>query len=362
MFGRKKKEPQEGPDTSVRAHESGYIMRKGEHMVLAQEVTSPEGNGWLLVTNMEFFFIHHSRGIYLHLEHDMIESVKDDKDKVTVKWTENGKKLDFQMRLKEGFYTAKEITKMLDTQFQYVGLVFEHVMLDANDEARARNFRVNYFQSELKYTQERIRAIEAGEMEDDGISGWKALANTKSKNLECAKTMPLVRSAKVPAHVSLTNVWNDCYFDEQKKIFVTFRRFQDGVGPETHANQAKIGYEGEGIAFRLEDVRFKHGYPAILGKTKNGNVCSSLLCTLSEEMITDDLVISLFRVQGDLGRDDLHSVYYETEAPRWIGGSFFKVTDAERKIALRYLMWIQATNDQNVPWLKPMEIIQPEQA
>ena len=58
----------------------------------------------------------------------------------------------------------------------------------------------------------------------------------------------------------------------------------------------------------------------------------------------------------------LHSVYYETEAPRWIGGSFFKVTDAERKIALRYLMWIQATNDPNVPWIKPMEIIQPEQA
>ena len=80
MFGRKKRQQQhEVPDTSVRVHESGYIMRRGEHMVLAQEVTSPEGSGWLLVTNMEFFFIHYTRGIYLHLEHDIIESVKHDK-------------------------------------------------------------------------------------------------------------------------------------------------------------------------------------------------------------------------------------------------------------------------------------------
>ena len=44
MFGRKKQK-QQAPDTSVRVHESGYIMCTGEYMVLGQEATSPEGNG-----------------------------------------------------------------------------------------------------------------------------------------------------------------------------------------------------------------------------------------------------------------------------------------------------------------------------
>ena len=51
MFGRKKQKQQEVPETNIRTHESGYIMRTGEHMVLGQEATSPEGNGWLLATN-----------------------------------------------------------------------------------------------------------------------------------------------------------------------------------------------------------------------------------------------------------------------------------------------------------------------
>ena len=362
MFGRKKRQQQhEVPDTSVRVHESGYIMRRGEHMVLAQEVTSPEGSGWLLVTNMEFFFIHYTRGIYLHLEHDIIESVKHDKDKLTIKWMENGKAYDFQMRLKEGFHTAKEIIKMLDTQFQYARQVFEHIRLNDNDVERARHIRVLHFESELAKTQETIRKIEAGETENDGIRGWKSLEAAEKHNLECARTMPFVRSTKVPAHIQLTHVWNDCYYDEKRKIFVTFRRFPNGVGPETHANQGKLGYEGEGIAFGWKDVDFEHGYPVLVGKTKDGHSCYSLLCTLTEEMITDELVISLFKIHHDLGRKDLSPVFYETEAPRWIGGRFFKITDAERRIGLRYMPWLQATNNPDVPWIKPMESVQLEE-
>ena len=46
----------------------------------------------------------------------------------------------------------------------------------------------------------------------------------------------------------------------------------------------------------------------------------------------------------------------------WIGGRFFKLTEAERRHGLKYLKWLQPTNDPNIPWIKPMEIIQFEQA
>ena len=358
MFGRKKNEEQEAPDTAVRAHESGYIMRKGERLVLAQEAMSPEGQGWILATNMELFFIHYTRGIYLHVEHGMIDSVKNDKDKITVKWTEKGKKHDFQMRLNDGFYTAKEIVKTLDTQFRYAGIVFEHVQLSAADMDSARNIRAVHFEGRLEKVQAKIRAGEAGEIDPERLPNLKLLETDYKKNLECTKTMPFIRSAKVPVHVELANVWNDCYYDNSKGIYVTFRRFPNGIGPETQANQAKLGYEGEGVAFPRKNVRFRHGYPTISGETKDGTTCNSMLCTMTEEMITDDLIIALFGLERDLTNANAYEIYYETEAPRWIGGKYFKLTDAERRIGLRYISWLQSTNSPDVPWIKKMEIIQ----
>ncbi len=214
-----------------------------------------------------------------------------------------------------------------------------------------------HFGSELGKTQETIRGIEAGEIEDDGIGGWKLLEEAEKNNLECARTMPFVRSAKVPAHIQLAHVWNDCYYDEKRKIFATFRRFPNGVGCETRAKQDQPGYDGEGMAFGWKDVRFRYGYPTVTANDKKGLYCSSMLCTMSEEMITDDLVISLLRLHDDLGRSDLDTVYYETEAKRWIGGRFFKLTDAERRIGLKYLAWLQATNNPDIPWTRPMEFI-----
>ena len=70
MLGKWKKRRQDAPDSAE--HESGYVMRAGERLVVAQEATSPEGDGWLLATSMAFYFIHHRRGIYLYLDHSMI--------------------------------------------------------------------------------------------------------------------------------------------------------------------------------------------------------------------------------------------------------------------------------------------------
>ena len=51
------------------------------------------------------------------------------------------------------------------------------------------------------------------------------------------------------------------------------------------------------------------------------------------------------------------NVYYETEAPRRIGGKFFKLTEKEREIGLKYLPWLVFTNNPDIPWIKPYKII-----
>lgn len=363
MFGRKKKQKHAAPDTSVRVHESGYIMRTGESLVLAQEATSPEGNGWLLATNKALFFIHHQRGIYLYLDQDMITSLKNDKGKITVKWLEKGQEFEFSMRLKDGYYTTDDAVNTLNTRFQYAGSAFEHVQLSEKEIEEARKERIHVHENEVAHAQDMIKRIENGEFGEERknkLGVHHKLEEEERQNSEYVKTIPFVRSAKVPSHIPLHFVWNDCYYDSKKNAFITFRKFRNGIGPKTQANQKDLNPDGDGVAFGWNDLTFKYGYPAIVERGKDGHYRASLLCTLAEEMITDDLVIALHALQRDLGRDDLvnmGNVYYETEAPRRIGGKFFKLTEKEREIGLKYLPWLVFTNNPDIPWIKPYKII-----
>ena len=224
------------------------------------------------------------------------------------------------------------------------------------DRIQCHEIQVNGSQSIIK----RIESGEFGEEKKNDLETHHGIEIEERRNLEYAKTVPFVRSTKIPVRVPLYNVWNDCYFDEKKTAFITFRKFRDGLGPETLAAQKELNPDGIGVAFSWNDVRFKYGYPAIVNRGKDGHYRASLLCTLAEEMITDDLVIALYALQRDLGRDDLvdmGNVYYETEAPRRIGGKFFKLTEKEREIGLKYLPWLAYTNNPDIPWIKPYKII-----
>lgn len=57
------------------------------------------------------------------------------------------------------------------------------------------------------------------------ISKTKQEIQITEKNLECSKEMKVIRSDKVPSNVEDHNVWNDCWYDEEKKAFVTFNQY-----------------------------------------------------------------------------------------------------------------------------------------
>lgn len=365
MFGkRKQKQQQQVPDISVRTHESGYIMRTGEHAVLGQEATSPEGNGWMLATNKALFFIHHSRGIYLYLDHYMITLFANKNGKITVKWLEKDRQFQFQMRLKDGFHSSDEVAGMLNTQFQYSGVAFEHVDLTDAEIDEAREDRLGRVGQRLRDLQNVISDLERKDRldqdEKDRLKRLQFHKTVDAGNKRCMEAMPFVRSTRIPAHVPLTAIWNDCYFDSKRKLYVTFRRFRNGLGSKTLANQKKLNLGGKGTVFPTNEVDFCYGYPALKMK-KDGYWTASLLCTLSEEMITDELVLALLNTHTSWENKEemaMGYVWYETEAPRWIGGSFFKFTDAEREKVLKYTPWLKTTNDPEIPWIKPYKIVQ----
>ena len=333
-------------------------------MVLGQEAASPEGGGWMLATNKSLFFIHRSRGIYLNLDHPMITSLADEKGRITVRWLEGDQPFGFQMRLREGFYSSGQAADMLNMQFRYSGAVFEHAVLADADVAKARKDRLGCAERRLAGIRSAISDLEGREKlsraEKDDLGRFRFLEVRDAWNKKCMGAMPFVRSARIPPHVPLAAVWNDCYFDCERRLFVTFRRFCGGLGPKTLENQKKLNSGGEGVAFPAGEVDFCHGCPSIEQKAEDGDWTSSLLCTMAEEMITDELVRALMGTRaswGDRGEAHMGRVWYETEAPRWIGGSFFKITDAEREKAFEYTPWLKATGDPGVPWIKPYRAI-----
>ena len=252
---------------------------------------------------------------------------------------------------------------MLNTQFQYAGVAFEHVDLTDEEIDEARKDRLSRVERRISNIRNAINDLEKkkdlNEEEKRTLKDSRFLETVDIGNKKRMEAMPFVRSTRIPSHIPLTAVWNDCYFDDERKLFVTFRRFRHGLGPKTLANQKKLNLGGEGTVFPPSEVEFRHGYPALKMK-KDGYYTASLLCTMAEEMITEELVLALLSTHTsweDKEEVSMGYVWYETEAPRWIGGSFFKFTDAEREKVLKYTPWLKTTNDPEIPWIKPYNII-----
>jgi len=100
------------------------------------------------------------------------------------------------------------------------------------------------------------------------------IENTK-KNLECSKTMNVIRSDKVTSNVKDHNVWNDCWYDEERKLFVTHSKQLEQV-PNARTRDIQIQYDKEmkgktGIILEEERIKFRFGYPSILREDQDNN-------------------------------------------------------------------------------------------
>lgn len=168
------------------------------------------------------------------------------------------------------------------------------------------------------------------------ISKTKQDIKNIEKNLECSKTMKGIRSNKVPSNVEDHNVWNDCWYDEKRKLFVTFNNyfanFED-VWNRLHQKQYTEETGIKAVIILPEQIEFRFGYPTIIQKNSENQDVLFLLPMLTNDMLTDDIVMS--RIKPKSQKD---AVLYRTVAERWItvGTDGFSMCEKENEISDKF--------------------------
>jgi hypothetical protein len=147
--------------------------------------------------------------------------------------------------------------------------------------------------------------------------------------------MEIVRSEKVPKDIPDHNVWNDCWHDEKRKAFVTFNQRFEKV-PNARTRDIQVQYDKEtgnlnsGIIMPGEKIQFMYGYPAILSENQDGNPVWHLLPTMTDDMLTKEIVKSRLRPASHE-----ESIIYETESEHWItiGTKGLSICEKENEIS-----------------------------
>ncbi len=136
---------------------------------------------------------------------------------------------------------------------------------------RYRKDRVSIHKKELEDLQNDIEKLKNDQLNEETkkeLEILQRLAIDYSQNVKYAEMMPVVKSTKIPAHIPLKYIWNDCYYDKKRKVFVTFRKFRDGLGPKMLANQKELNPDCEGVVIPQGEMTFCYGYPAVWGRQK----------------------------------------------------------------------------------------------
>ena len=147
--------------------------------------------------------------------------------------------------------------------------------------------------------------------------------------------MVIIRSEKVPSEIADNNVWNDCWYDEKRKAYITLnKRFEDVPNSRTRDIQVQydreIGNTNSGIIIPEEKIQFMYGYPAILSEDQDGYPVWHLLPTMIDDMLTNEIVKARLRPESHE-----ESVIYETESDQWItiGTKGLSICERENEIS-----------------------------
>jgi len=179
------------------------------------------------------------------------------------------------------------------------------------------------------------------------ISKTKQEIENIEKNLECSKTMSVIRSDKVPSDIADHNVWNDCWYDEERKAFVMLNSFFEEV-PNARTREIQVRYENEtgkksGVIIEENRIQFMYGYPTILREDQDNNPVWHLLPTMTEDMLTKEIVKSRLDPKSHE-----ESIIYETEDESWIDVLGTQLSEKEYELACEVILHMVKT---------PMEVL-----
>ena len=207
---------------------------------------------------------------------------------------------------------------------------------------------VNRFEDMLKPLQSKLSKLEIKLNSIDGnhpdkqqstlnvlteINKTKHDVENTKKNLECSKCMPTIRSNKVPLDIQDHNVWNDCWYDEERKLYVTFNqyfmKFEDAWS-RSHQKQYTEETGIKAVIILSEQIEFRFGYPAMLQKNSKDKDVWFLLPTMNDNMLTKEIVKA--RAKPNSQED---AILYKTQSEQWItvGTDGFSMCERENQIS-----------------------------
>ena len=164
------------------------------------------------------------------------------------------------------------------------------------------------------------------------INKTKEDIENAKKNLEYSKTISIIHSDKVPKNIPDYNVWNDCWYDEKRNLFVTFNQyFMESKDVWTRPHQKQYTKETgiKAVIILPEQIEFRFGCPSMLQKDSKGRDTWFLLSTLSDSMLTEEIVKARAKPTSNE-----EAILYETESEQWItiGTDGFRMCEKENEI------------------------------
>ena len=357
---------------SKRIHVSGYIFQDYEQLVSENRVLSSRGEGWLLVTSIGMFIILDSEGIYMNLKHEMIESfVVENNNKIIVSWNEEAGNFDYQFRIKDGRSEAKRIVTLANDRFHYKRSSVQHMELSESEIEKTKKEYVVRFQKFIETNKEKVKELESqlDEITDDDsnkkekkldllnkINKASQSIRVFQKNIEYVDSMQITRSYKIPTNIPNGNVWNDCYYDQSRNAFVTFDKAYIKFSNE-RPRKIQRQFESEmgsncGVIIPEDKVTFRFGYPVIATTNQDGKHVWSILCTLTDDMLTEEIVLSKLKSRKD--KTDDESTIYDTVSEQWLGGDL-KMCEKEYEIGHKNNIWrCTESLPEKIKWQKQL--------
>ena len=165
------------------------------------------------------------------------------------------------------------------------------------------------------------------------ISKTKQEISNLEKNLEYSKKMNVIRSDKVPSYIQDHNVWNDCWYDEERKLYVTYNEYFMEI-PDAGDRPHQIQYTKEtgdyGVVALADKVEFRFGYPCVLQTNSKGQDVWFILPTVTDSMLTKNIVLARLRPESQID-----AILYETGSEQWItiGTQGLRLSEKENRIS-----------------------------
>ena len=278
---------------------------------------SKRGKGVFHVTNYRIIFETLKDGVYISPDWYHLRSVHAiKKDKILIVWDDdNGRRWRFELKfgipaeqvVQEAETANIEWSRDHDMTEEQARKEFNKrkgILVDneiSKDEAKKiRENRIKIFSEKADNLKPKIKSLEK-QLDDSKGQKEKLKVLTKIGELRNNQILyqsiadsgkekiPMFHDPRVPQNIPKENVWNDCYYDENWKGFVTFNEEYIKNGKTLRESEINKKFQKEinngGMIISEQFVIFIQSYPAKI----NSKGTKFLIPTIKQEMITKQL-------------------------------------------------------------------------